>query len=246
MEEKLALGFQDNNGWSPWVDGTDLPPRKSVAGRFIARTCRGMTMLEIKEWLYKFWKRNMIAILVLAAFVLEGWVVAAVTEKRVTKEVTAEVETRMRAGFSQYLRDQEYQASAEQFLAGDASFEAALDLDSEWGAKLIYGYLTNGNISRTQAKAIICCAEARTISGYDSSFEAAVRRDKQWQWYSDSNPVREEDKELVKSVLRDLRSGRYPNGFTDAFIFMEWTPGDIVLRDKWEKDSKTHYWRFPE
>ena len=193
-----------------------------------------------------FMKRRGIALILIAAFAIYGWTVYAVTKSQVTKDVTAEVETRMRAGFAQYLRDQDYQNSAANFLTGEASFEAALDADSEYGARLIYGYLKNGGITLAQAKAIICCVEARVLSGYDSSFIEAVRHPSQWQWYSDDNPVRDEDKELVKTVLRDLRKGKFPNGFTEKFIYMEWTPGDIVLRDKWEKDSKTHYWRMPE
>lgn len=193
-----------------------------------------------------FMKRRGIALILIAAFAIYGWTVYAVTKRKVTKDVTAEVETRMRAGFAQYLRDQDYQNSAANFLTGEASFEAALDADSEYGARLIYGYLKNGGITLAQAKAIICCVEARVLSGYDSSFIEAVRHPSQWQWYSDDNPVRDEDKELVKTVLRDLRKGKFPNGFTEKFIYMEWTSGDIVLRDKWEKNSSTKYWRMPE
>lgn len=201
---------------------------------------------EWEERKYRFVKKYAIAAACLVGLIIWTVVACAITAAVVRKKTTESVTSELRAGFQQYLRDQDYQNSAANFLTGEASFEAALDADSEWGARLIYGYLTHGNITTAQAKAIICCVEARANSGYDSSFQNAVRHEKQWQWYSDDNPVRDEDKELVKSVLRDLRQKKYPNGFTDQFIYMEWQPGDVVLRNEYTTNSKTKYWRYPE
>ena len=220
--------------------GRRAKPKKTLEDRLICAIADAPKMLRDLV------RDHLITMLVILALALEGWAVALVTERKVTKEVTETVTSELRAGFQQYLDQQERDRQAASFLTGEASFEAALDSDAEWGAKLIYGYLKNGNISRTQAKAIVCCAEARATSGYTGSFEEAVRQAKQWMWYSDDNPVRGEDKQLVKDVLRELRAGRYPDGFTSDYIYMEWNPGDIVLRNKWEKDSRTKYWRYPE
>lgn len=187
---------------------------------------------------------------VVAAAALVAWTLAtcggtaAIVRHTTTAEVTARVTSELRAGFSQYLADQEYERSAAQFLAGDDSLQTAMDAEAEALAKLLYGYRNNSTRDR---KTLIWCVLARVDSkAYPGSVEAVIAQPQQWMFYSDGNPVRQDDKDLALEQLQAWHDGRYPAGFSDDFVYAEWSQSDVALRNTWEKDSSTSWWRMPE
>lgn len=161
-----------------------------------------------------------------------------------TETVTARVTSELRAGFNQYLADLEYERSAEQFLTGDESLQTAMDAEADSLARLLYGYRNN---SLRDRKTLIWCVLARVDSkAYPGSVAGVVDQAKQWMFYSIDNPIREDDRQLALEQLQLWHEGKYPAGFSDDYVYAEWTASDIALRNTWEKDSSTSWWRFPE
>lgn len=203
---------------------------------------------RLENFMNGFWKNN--KLVVTAALGLSLWTLLTcgltgiVVRITTTEEVTAAVTSELRAGFSKYLADMEYEQSAAAFLAGEASLQTAMDLEADSLAKLLYGYRNN---SLRDRKTLLWCVLARVdSSAYPGSVEGVVDQPKQWMFYSAENPIREDDRQLALEQLKLWHEGKYPAGFSDDFVYAEWSSTDIALRNTWEKNSSTSWWRFPE
>lgn len=204
--------------------------------------------MHAEETARKFWKKYRISILAAAGLTIWTLITcggtAAIVRHNTTEEVTARVTSELRAGFQQYLADQEYERSAAQFLAGDESLQTAMDAEAESLARLLYGYRNN---SLRDRKTLIWCVLARVDSkAYPGSVAGVVDQKQQWMFYSLDNPIRQDDKDLALEQLKLWHEGKYPAGFSDDYVYAEWSQSDIALRNTWEKDSSTSWWRFPE
>ena len=202
--------------------------------------------LPLPEKAREFWKRHMILIVLciclplwtFAACLIAGTIVRRNTEAEVTDRLNHEWRGRMQ----NYLDEQEQQRMASQLLTGDASLQAQMEEDAQYLAKLAGPYKT-----KRMKLTVMCNAWARMKSNlYPNTIKAVVSQANQFQFWSESNPVKADDKTLALDLLDDLYAGLYPAGFDDRFIYGEWSESDYVLRDKWEKNSSTSYWRYPE
>lgn len=81
---------------------------------------------------------------------------------------------------------------------------------------------------------------------YPNTVKEVVEQPNQWMFYNDSNPKRNDDVSLAIEQLRFWHEGRYPSNLSSSFVYGEWSEHDYVLRDTWDKTSKTNYWRMPE
>lgn len=81
---------------------------------------------------------------------------------------------------------------------------------------------------------------------YPNTVKEVVHQKDQWMFYKDTNPVRDDDVNLALEQLRLWHDGRYPAGLSATFVYGEWSEYDYVLRDAWDKNYKTNYWRYPE
>ena len=189
-------------------------------------------------------RRNLIAILVLTAFVLEGWIVAVYTENRVSKEVRQTVESEMRQGFAVYLEEQEQKRQAENLLTGEASLQAAI---TELGEKLTVhaaGLRQDRKVTKAGAETYLWVDVARWLSGlYGDSIDAVLEGPV--ENYDKDHPVREEDREIGMRVAEAVMTGNYPNGFTTDLQFAEINAdGSVTARSKLKTDSTTVFWRI--
>lgn len=175
-------------------------------------------------------------------------IVAHRTEKRVTEEVTAAVTSELRAGFQQYLDQQEEAEKRANFLTGDASKQAAIQADTDTLKVLIAGYRMDGKTSPRGAKAIGWCAYARLLSGhYGKTLQEVVEQANQFEFYTKNHAVRPEDEALAEEISTAFHNGEYPDGFTTDLVFAERTAdGNVVLRNSFKTDSNTIFWRYPE
>ena len=81
---------------------------------------------------------------------------------------------------------------------------------------------------------------------YPNTVKEVVEQPSQWMFYSDSNPIRNNDVNLAIEQLRLWHEGRYPSNLSNKYVYGEWSEHDYILRDTWDKTSKTNYWRFPD
>ena len=196
-----------------------------------------------KEWFVKRYGLALAVILALAVWtalvgIITGTVVRHNTEMEVTERVTHE----LRAEFQEYLEEQRRQESAKYFLSGDASREAALNQEADAIARVI-GTMATKRQKQTMIWNILCRVDSPS---YPNTVQEVIAQPQQWMFYDENNPIREDDRTLALEQLRLWHEGRYPSGLSAAFVFGEWSQTDYVLRDRWEKNSSTNYWRMPE
>ena len=202
----------------------------------------------LKVRLEPFWKKYMI--LIILCICLPIWTAAAclITGTIVRRNTEAEVTDRLnhewRGRIQSYLDEQEQQRMASSLLTGEESRQAAMDAEADAIARLLYGYRNN---SLRDRKTLIWCVLMRTDNGaYPNTVEAVIDQEQQWMFYSEENPVRQDDRDLALEQLQAWHEGRYPSGLATDYVYAEWTQSDIVLRNTWEKNSRTGYWRMPE
>lgn len=196
-----------------------------------------------KEWFVKRYGLAIAAILALAVWtaatgLITGSIVRHNTEIEVTERVTSE----MRAGFQEYLEEQKRAESARYFLSGDASREAAMNQEADAIARVI-GTMSTKRQKQTMIWNILCRVDS---PAYPGTVQEVIAQPQQWMFYDEGNPIREDDRTLALEQLKLWHEGRYPSGLSSAFVYGEWSQTDYVLRDSWEKNSRTNYWRMPD
>ena len=190
----------------------------------------------------RFWKRyapTCLAILILTTlFLCEGFIVKHNTEVKVWAEASELYEQKLEA----YKAEQARAVQEEYFLSGDASRESFINQEIDAVAKVI-ARLSTDDQKLTEAS----CMLARVMnSSYPDNFADVASQSSQWMFYDGTNTsFSTHDRELAESIVRPYHeSGIVPNGLTSAYVYGEWSTSDFVLRDTWERTSRSHYWRY--
>lgn len=198
----------------------------------------------LKRWAVQFIRQYGILLAALALFAGWSWGISAVTAHRVEKEVTerlsaqyaAEYEARMEAYISQ-------QEAIERVL-GDGSMQAQMEREADAITQVV-GKMKTKRMKLSETWNILMRVDSPF---YPNTVEEVVFVPGQWVFFEPDgkNPIRDDDRALVLEQVKLWHEGRYPAGLTTDFLYGEWSENDYVLRNKWEKDSTTEYWRFPE
>lgn len=183
-----------------------------------------------------------IAIMVFILLAFWTWGVSTVsahkarreTEERLSAQYAAEYDAKMEAYISQ-------QEAIERAI-GDKSMQAQIEREADALARLI-GPMKTKRMKRTMIWNVLVRVDSPFYAG---TVEEVASQPQQWMFYDESNPIRDDDRELALEQLQFWHEGRYPAGLTVDFLYGEWSENDYVLRNKWEKNSSTEYWRYPE
>lgn len=131
--------------------------------------------------------------------------------------------------------------SLEQFYeyGGDVS---QIELEAEYIAKVIYG--TARNHAESDKKAVIWCILNRVEHyAHPNTVAEVCEQPKQWMGYSDGNPVLTDIYDLALEELKTWYSGGHrPMG--NEYIYLTWSSKEILLRDTFEENRNTNYWRM--
>lgn len=244
MEEKRARAILPI--WADEEDDTvkEYNPRATRAEARPQHRVRGKRTLA--EMANDFIRDNLIAILILTAFALEGWIVAVYTEHRVSREVRQTVEAEMRQGFAEYLDQKEAERQAAAFMTGEASRQAAID---DLGGKLAIhaaGLRMDRKVTKAGAETYLWVDAARLLSGkYGATIDDVLAGPV--ENYDPNHAVRDEDREIGMKVASAVINGAYPDGFTTDLQFAEINAdGSVTARSKLKTDSTTAFWRIAE
>ncbi len=190
----------------------------------------------------------------LAALMLWGWTstACAITANRVRKEteerVRAEVTSELRAGFQQYLDDQELQQKQEQFLSGDKSFENAVEELAEPMSHVIAAYAMEFGVNQEGLNTIgwsFCARLAKNSTEFGKTPTEILEKAGAWEGGVVGHATRPQDLELSKEIARDYLSGKYPDGYTtDLTFFTRETGGKIIARNEFKTGPYTVYWYY--
>ena len=189
----------------------------------------------------EFERRYGLLLLLAAAFTIYSVLLCAYVAHRTEKRVQAEDAERYAAELQAYKDQQAYDRSAEYFLSGEASREAAINKATDAVAGVI-SKLTTDQQKLTEA----ACMLARVMNpAYPGSFEEVAAQPQQWMFYDGSDKTfSQHDRDLADSIVRPyMESGIIPNGLTADMVYGAWSQNDFVLRDSYQNTSTMHTWR---
>lgn len=122
---------------------------------------------------------------------------------------------------------------------GDVS---QIEREAEYVAKVIYG--TAQNHADSDKKAVVWCILNRVEHhSHPNSIIDVCEQPKQWMGYSSENPVLADIYDLALEELKIWYSGGHrPMG--KEYIYLTWSSKEILLRDTFEENKNTNYWRM--
>ena len=192
----------------------------------------------------RFVRRNGIAAAVVLFVTLYGVGVSEVTEYRVTKRLTAELSEQYAAEFDARMNAYISLQEAIERVVGDGSMMAQMEREADAITQVV-GKMKTKRMKLSETWNILMRVDSPF---YPNTVEEVVFVPGQWIFFEPDgkNPIRDDDRALVLEQVKLWHEGRYPAGLTTDFLYGEWSENDYVLRNKWEKDSTTEYWRMPE
>jgi hypothetical protein len=119
-------------------------------------------------------------------------------------------------------------------------YQAQLDDEAQELARVLYGVRQN---STDDLRTYCWCVLNRVDSpDFPDTLADVIGQPKQWMRYDPDAPVLDDLFKIARSELDAWHTGTTrPCGV--EFVFMNWSPTEITLRDNWEDGSRTHYWR---
>ena len=119
---------------------------------------------------------------------------------------------------------------------------AQIEREAEYIAKVIYG--TAHNHVDSDKKAVVWCILNRVEHyAHPNTIAEVCEQPKQWMGYSSDNPVLTENYDLALAELKIwYNDGHRP--MSSDYIYLSWSSKEILLRDTFEENKNTHYWRM--
>lgn len=117
-----------------------------------------------------------------------------------------------------------------------------IELEAEYIAKVLYG--TAINHADSDKRAVVWCILNRVEHhSHPNTIAEVCEQPKQWMGYSDSNPVLDELYNLALTELKTWYSGGH-RPMNNSYIYLTWSSKEILLRDTFEENRNTNYWRM--
>ena len=158
-------------------------------------------------------------------------ITGTIVKRNTAQEMTAQFEAEMEAYKNAEM--------GKRIVTGNDSKTAAMREDAKQIAKVLYGVRTNNT---ADLRTLVWCVLNRVDNkAYPNTIAEVVAQPNQWMGYSDSNPVLDDLFNIAYGELEIWYGGIRP--CPPDYVFMNWTPSEITLRDTFEFSSKTHSWR---
>ena len=117
-----------------------------------------------------------------------------------------------------------------------------IEKEAEYIAKVIYG--TARDHADSDKKAVVWCILNRVENhSHPNNVEEVCEQPKQWMGYSIDNPVLDDLYELALAELKIWYSGGH-RPMSNDYIYLSWSSKEILLRDTFEENKNTNYWRM--
>lgn len=191
--------------------------------------------------------KTLIVFILIIAITLSIAVVTTYTYQRAKyekqiEEINANHEVEMINLRTKLRRDYESQmAELERYYeyGGDIT---EIEREAEYIAKVIYG--TAKNHADSDKRAVVWCILNRVEHySHPNTVADVCEQPKQWMGYSSDNPVLTENYDLALDELKIWHSdGHRP--MSNEYIYLTWSSKEILLRDTFEENKNTNYWRM--
>lgn len=188
------------------------------------------------------YQKTAIYILIVALAVMMTAISQRVKYEKQIEEINANHEEEMIALRIELRDDYESQiAELEQYYeyGGDIT---QIEREAEYIAKVIYG--TARNHADSDKRAVVWCILNRVEHySHPDTVAEVCEQPKQWMGYSSENPVLTEFYDLALAELKTWHSGDH-RPMSNDYIYLTWSSKEILLRDTFEENKSTNYWRM--
>lgn len=192
-----------------------------------------------KETARKFLKKYGVALAILVFLYAWTFTTTNLAANSAKKEVTE----KLNAYWADYYQQELNAYKAEQEAARAVEYDAALrQTEAETVARVLYG--VKGNSERDLRTLAWCVFNRVDNKQYPDTIAGVVGQPKQWMAYSEDNAVLDKLYQIAAEELDRWHSGHRP--VSSDFVYMNWSPSEIVLRNRWEEKSGTKYWQWGE
>ena len=192
-----------------------------------------------KELTRKLLKKYGVAIAILVF--LYAWTFA--TTSMAANSAKKEVTEKLNAYWADYYQKELDAYKAEQEAAHAVQYDEALrQSEAEAVARVLYG--VKGNSVKDLRTYAWCIFNRVDNKSYPNTLAGVISQPNQWMAYSDNNAILDSLYEIAREELDRWYSGHRP--VSSDFVYMSWSPSEIVLRNRWEEKSGTKYWQWSE
>ena len=183
----------------------------------------------------RFVKRYAFAIGFILAFAVYSVLLCCITGTIVKRNTEADLAVK----YAEELEAYKNAEMGKRIVTGNDSKTAAMREDAKEIARVLYGVRSNNT---ADLRTLVWCVLNRVDNkAYPNTIAEVVAQPNQWMGYSDSNPVLDDLFNIAYGELEIWYGGIRP--CPPDYVFMNWTPSEITLRDTFEFSSKTHSWR---
>jgi len=117
-----------------------------------------------------------------------------------------------------------------------------IEREAEFIAKVLYGMARNHS-SADQRAVVWCILNRVEHRSHPNTIKEVCEQPKQWIGYSNENPVLEELYDIALTELKTWHNdGHRP--MSSDYIYLTWSSKEILLRDTFEENKNTNYWRM--
>lgn len=122
---------------------------------------------------------------------------------------------------------------------GDVS---QIEREAEYIAKVLYG--TAANHADSDKRAVVWCILNRVEHhSHPDTVVEVCEQPKQWMGYSVNNPVLQDLYDIALTELKIWHNGGH-RPINNSYVFLTWSSSEILLRDTFEENRNTNYWRM--
>lgn len=187
-------------------------------------------------------QKVVICVIIFAIVIMTPVVSQRVKYEKQIEEINANHEAEMAVLRAELQNDYESKITElEQYYeyGGDVT---QIEREAEYIAKVIYG--TARNHVDSDKKAVVWCILNRVEHyAHPDTIAEVCEQPKQWMGYSSDNPVLTENYDLALAELKIwYNDGHRP--MSSDYIYLSWSSKEILLRDTFEENKNTHYWRM--
>lgn len=158
-----------------------------------------------------------------------------------TSGIRSSCEKKAEAQYEEKLREYIAESTRTAEATEEDPIDAWIQRDAELVARVLYGVKDNRESDlRTYCWCIFNRVDNQT---FPNTLEEVIDQPNQWMRYSANNPVLESLYQIAYVEVQTWRLGQH-RPVSNEYVFMNWTPTDICLRDNFRESSGTHYWRM--
>lgn len=195
--------------------------------------------IDAKDLARKLLRKYGVALAILVF--LYAWTFA--TTNLAANSAKKEVTEKLNAYWKEYYQNELDTYKAEQEAARSVEYDAALrQTEAEAVARVLYG--VKGNNERDLRTLAWCIFNRVDNTQYPNTLAGVISQPKQWMAYSEDNAVLDKLYQIAVEEVDRWHSGHRP--VSSDYVYMNWSPSEIILRNRWEEKSGTKYWQWGE